>query len=761
MFIIISASFSLIQAGDYDFDPLRNFLEDNLDAFSGKVVVLIERDGQRLFSYQAGGFDPNTKIGIASATKWMAAAVIMKLEQQGWYDLDDRIGDYLYVMETAGKGDYTIRQAFSMSCCLSSPEKYQHNRLYSLEQSIYLIAQNTPFVAPPGSGVVYDGKGMQTVGYLAQEQTGIEWRQLAQTQIFLPCEMFDTDYDQFYPNNPAVAGGIRTTPNDYMRFLKMLTSGGKYNGTSVLNENSIKEMFSYQTRGLPILQTPFPESSDWFPNGDGEFHYALGSWVLAEDNQTGEITELCSPGAFGTLPWIDFKRDIYGIIFTDVPAGSGQAMETELHALQLVRNIIDSGDSRAVRIGIPGMNYYDPEFLSSENMMLFQSEGEGSIWLTPLDPETGFFQDSVDGKNILIDDQAAALIKTNNSGEFGLDAGGWSVFYTRELDGIYRIWRAEYDGLTVTRTVLTDDSNHRVSPFGTRNPQLSDCLMFYLKGTVDVGGPITWSSESAPLPEEELMFHARGGSPVQWIPGTQDMVISHKPEGETNHRLAIYHTASKSIEYLTDGAADISDPFALNAPELDGQVILGGVENGSALVVYHDTGGAYWQLYSRLNIPPQCPYTIMASPEAFAFKGKSFVSLQIEEDAPDPIQYAQIWVFGIEDAPGRRIALRCDDLSDQPLRRTDPEFYTTAHTVYIYYNVIDTEDRFKYQLWRCDSKLGQYLERSYDYALLIDLVSHWLESGTELPGDIYPFPGDGTVNNMDFFELSSRWLWKE
>jgi len=41
---------------------------------------------------------------------------------------------------------------------------------------------------------------------------------------------------------------------------------------------------------------------------------------------------------------------------------------------------------------------------------------------------------------------------------------------------------------------------------------------------------------------------------------------------------------------------------------------------------------------------------------------------------------------------------------------------------------------------------------------LFELSSHWLATGSHVPGDIYPAGGDGIVNLMDFAEMASFWL---
>lgn len=51
------------------------------------------------------------------------------------------------------------------------------------------------------------------------------------------------------------------------------------------------------------------------------------------------------PGAWGTFPWADRKRNLHGVIFTYVPLTQGgfqAVLDTQLAVLRETRNIIDN-----------------------------------------------------------------------------------------------------------------------------------------------------------------------------------------------------------------------------------------------------------------------------------------------------------------------------------------------------------------------------------------------------------------------------------
>jgi len=70
----------------------------------------------------------------------------------------------------------------------------------------------------------------------------------------------------------------------------------------------------------------------------------MGSWILARNPGGGVVEEVTSPGAFGTFPWVDRKRDLRGIIFMFQVTGGGFTANgiNNLQVLAKVRAEIDA-----------------------------------------------------------------------------------------------------------------------------------------------------------------------------------------------------------------------------------------------------------------------------------------------------------------------------------------------------------------------------------------------------------------------------------
>lgn len=299
----------------YDFSAATSHLDANLAVYNNRVLVIVEHETMgEIFRYRSGLISQDTKLPIASASKWLSAAIVLSCAEKGLFHMDDRVGAYLPIFDAYGKGDITIRQCFSMKSGLSLGDPdYELDSSLTLAQSVNLIAANTPIVFPPGTMFDYEGDGMQAVGRICEVVTGKDWRTLAREVLFDPLDMPGADYDTF-GLNPAVAGGVRCSAAEYLKFLHMILRNGLAdNGNVILSSRSVQEFFTNQTYGLPEYYSPAQDSA-FYAYGERP-DYGTGSWVMAQNPASGAVEEVASPGAFGTFPWVDRKRHLRGILF--------------------------------------------------------------------------------------------------------------------------------------------------------------------------------------------------------------------------------------------------------------------------------------------------------------------------------------------------------------------------------------------------------------------------------------------------------------
>ena len=335
-------------AQTYNFTPITQMLDDSASMYLNRIYVDVYQDDSLIYHYQDGWLQcNNVRLGLASSTKWISAAIFLRLAENGWLTLDDSIGMYLPIFTQFGKGHTTLRQAYSMSSGVFSPGngvEYHRDPALTLQQSADSIAKNLNILYPTGDMIGYDGSMMHVWGRVAEVIDSIngnnrDWLTIAKEEFFNLLGMDSTDYTDFYPNNPAVAGGIETTPCDYLKFLKMLSNHGIYNGDTILQQSSIDEMFFDQTNSAPIYHTYWPHNHPDFPATVDTMRYTFGAWWTELDN-SGNIIQITSPGAYGHYPFYDRCRNIYGTFFCFIPVihgGGMQMIPTYLKFLRILR----------------------------------------------------------------------------------------------------------------------------------------------------------------------------------------------------------------------------------------------------------------------------------------------------------------------------------------------------------------------------------------------------------------------------------------
>lgn len=308
-----------------DFSALNAYIDQVAPAFDGNLLVVAEWQGQPFFERQVGDIARDSEILMASATKWIAAGVMLRLADAGLLNLDQRIGDVVSVFDRYGKGDFTCRHAFAMSSGLYGAPNYERLEGLTLQQSTFLIAADKNMVFTPGTQMAYDGAGMQSWGYAATQLLGQEWETIAEERLFTPLGMTSATWD-LRQTNPVVPGGLRLHANDYLTFLRMIFNDGLHQGQRILSPASIDAFFTDHNEvangaPVPIYSTPWPrDMGDLLPYDNLDTPpYGFGTWILAKHPTTNVVEEVTSPGAYGCFPFYDRTRDLYGVIFTQMP----------------------------------------------------------------------------------------------------------------------------------------------------------------------------------------------------------------------------------------------------------------------------------------------------------------------------------------------------------------------------------------------------------------------------------------------------------
>lgn len=338
-------------------------------------------------------------------------------------------------------------------------------------------------------------------------------------------------------------------------------------------------------------------------------------------------------------------------------------------------------------MGQAGSSYIDPELLASERLLTYQ-DGAGTIALASVDRADGRFRVAGGGEQVL-DTGAWPVIETFNGPEFGVDANGWAVFYTKENAGIASLWRARLEqGVPVAEPLSAAFRRHTV--LASKDPAADQTRLLFLRGPRGTG-EVTWQDEDDPLSETPLGFYDEG---VRWIDG-QRRFVRTLDQGAEAGQLVLVDTVTGTSRQITDDAGSKRFPYGFVAPESGRLRVLALIDGDTAIGVWEDPGdGGPFERIALLRVPGAEGRTL-GSPEPFLGADRSWVSFVLREDlAGGP---AEVWL-GRTDG---ELLWRCDD-GEVGLARSDPETLVDDLHVFVYYNVIDPGS---YRLYRCASEL--------------------------------------------------------
>ncbi|MCG8538413.1 MAG: beta-lactamase family protein [Clostridia bacterium] len=304
---------------------------------SGAVLIVKEFDGSVMYESAAGDLSLDDSVPIASATKWVAAAMLMMLVDEGRLDIDAPASAYApYLVDD--KAAITLRQLFSHTSGMSGDHAANTPVTESLQQVARRLARE-PLVAEPGASLRYGGVSMQIAGAIMEGAAQKSFQAYFLEQLATPLGMSQSYFchprncnidDPMDATNPLVGGGMISSASDMIRFLDMIAGGGEVDGVRHLSLESLEEMRRVVTEGLSRDGLPLSAGPGW--------QYGVGQWrQYVEPGESEGISH--SAGAFGAYPWIDWDRSLYGIFLTEarLPAVYPQIEEIRM----IVENVHD------------------------------------------------------------------------------------------------------------------------------------------------------------------------------------------------------------------------------------------------------------------------------------------------------------------------------------------------------------------------------------------------------------------------------------
>ncbi len=187
----------------------------------GVSVAVIDSDGNLITAFTGDMgmgqssvlLDRNSMFRIASVTKPMTTALVLKLVDDGLIGLDDILLDH-YDTNLPNAGRMTIRQMLSHTAGvfdhLNSNAFWSHptftpTKVWTVEELVQFAVQNGSRFTP-GTGYGYSNTAFCVLGALVETATGLDLSEAFEQMLFEPMELENIIYDDFSTASNRIPG---------------------------------------------------------------------------------------------------------------------------------------------------------------------------------------------------------------------------------------------------------------------------------------------------------------------------------------------------------------------------------------------------------------------------------------------------------------------------------------------------------------------------------------------------------------------------
>lgn len=223
----------------------------------------------------------DTIFDLASMTKLFTAIAAVQLLQDGRLGLDTPVAQYIPAFAANGKDGITIRHLLTHTSGLpADPSPSLCDYPTHDEQWAALYAEKP--TAAPGTRYLYSDESMMTMGKVIEAVTGESLDQVIAQRITGPLGMTDTMFNPPAALQPRIAAeeyqpwtgrgivrgsvhdenaycvggvsghaGLFSTAHDLAVLSQTLLNGGRYDRTRILDEDSVRSLFTNYNQAFP------------------------------------------------------------------------------------------------------------------------------------------------------------------------------------------------------------------------------------------------------------------------------------------------------------------------------------------------------------------------------------------------------------------------------------------------------------------------------------------------------------------------------
>jgi len=294
--------------------------------------------------------DEETIYHIGSISKLFIVTAVMQLKEQGKLDLNQDVSTYLpVVFRHPGFPDIpiTAKMLLTHTAGLSWPKSYDSQKgMWNPFEPDQGPAPNEwipEFLIPggihydpglwknirPGDYEFYSNIGTCVAAYVVEQLSGMDFREYCKKYIFDPLKMYNTSYNYgdldwekiallydrqghasaYFDNRIYASGGAKSTIVDLSHFAICYFNKGTYQGTRILNEETIDQIFEIHNpaSGKCLIWNRY--SGDWYGHSGGLDLGTTTMLSIHSDSKTGFILFTNTPSGL-----VDPGGDIYWLI---------------------------------------------------------------------------------------------------------------------------------------------------------------------------------------------------------------------------------------------------------------------------------------------------------------------------------------------------------------------------------------------------------------------------------------------------------------
>lgn len=343
------------------------------------------------------------------------------------------------------------------------------------------------------------------------------------------------------------------------------------------------------------------------------------------------------------------------------------------------------------------------------------------LWVGGIDHDTGEFIPK-NLRGTLVDTNVPFLTDFGNGATWMVSQRGSQLVYSRYFDGMPPV--PENAAVAISSmeagkwtSAYMPDCDGCIVPKGTYYAADAAPRMTYGKADRYT---VYWREAVFPSQEVRIPFiDPYQGLSLRWVDGTHDVIFAAPAapdaDGVVYTQVFRYNTDSRidPPEQMTFDPTNKRMAFMWRAPEFKNSMVFFTVAEGDRMQFYRKipdaNGELRWTMYNQIFGPTPIPY-IGGSPEAFTYNGRSWIIIALREnpDWNDFTKPTQLAITGI-DAGLTSFRLLTNDTTE-PRWRSDPEYFITSKTAYVYYTRIIPKKEggipLHQGIWRMDLGLG-------------------------------------------------------